>query len=77
MSENRKRGSCVDSVLLTPLIMKESKTLVSIKAKDISSGLVLESQAKVGELASLAININYHHLHVNDKKHIDVVGFDD
>ena len=25
----------------------------------------------------LAININYRHLYVNDKKHLDVIGYDD
>lgn len=77
MTEGRKRGTCVDSVFLQPVINRDSKTLVSIKATDISSKLVLESQAKVGELASLAINMHYRHLYVNDKKHLDIVGFDD
>jgi len=28
-------------------------------------------------LDTLAVNIHYRHLYVNDKKHIDVVAFDD
>jgi len=38
---------------------------------------VLESQAKIGLIDRLAININYRHLYINDKKHIDVVAYDD
>lgn len=43
MTEGRRRGSCVDSVFLEPAINRDSKTLVSIRARDISSGLILES----------------------------------
>ena len=43
MKTGRVRGECVDSVILQPMINRESKTLVQIKAKDKSSGQVLES----------------------------------
>jgi len=77
MTHGKKRGECVDSVILRPQINRESKTLVWIKARDKASGQVLESQAKVSAIDYLAININYRHLYVNDKKTIDVVGYDD
>lgn len=37
---------------------------------------MLESQAKVGVVDSIDIHINYRHLYVNDKKHLDIVGYD-
>lgn len=77
MTPGKTRGDCVDSVILTPLLHRESKTLIWITARDKSSGQVLESQAKIGLLASIAVNINYRHLYINDKKHIDVVAYDD
>jgi hypothetical protein len=77
MKPGKTRGDCVDSVILTPLLHRESKTLIWITARDKSSGQVLESQAKIGLLESIAVNINYRHLYINDKKHIDVVAFDD
>ena len=67
----------MDSVILRSQLKRESKTIVWITAKDKSSGQVLETQAKIGIIDRLAININYKHLYINDKKHIDVVAYDD
>ena len=77
MQPGRTHGDCVDSVVLTPLLSRESKTLIWITARDKSSGQVLESQAKIGLLDQLAFNIHYRHLYINDKNHLDVVAFDD
>jgi|LauGreDrversion4_2_1035121.scaffolds.fasta_scaffold14707_9 hypothetical protein len=43
MQPGRTHGDCVDSVVLTPLLSRESKTLIWITARDKSSGQVLES----------------------------------
>lgn len=77
MTPGKVRGDCVDSVILEPLLNRESKTLIWITAKDKNSGQILESQAQIAMLNRLAININYRHLYINDKKHIDVVAYDD
>lgn len=76
MKNGRTRGDCVDSVILMPKIHYERSTLVRIFAKDKSSGQVLESQAKVGVVTKIEIQINYRHLYVNDKERLDIVGYD-
>lgn len=77
MTPAKTRGDCVDSVMLEPLLNRESKNLIQIKAKDRSSGQVLESLAKIGQIDHLAIHTQYRFLYINDKKHIDVVAYDD
>jgi hypothetical protein len=32
---------------------------------------------KLGKIDRIAINVNYKHFYVNDKKHVDLVAFDD
>lgn len=87
MTPARQRGQCVDSVILEPLINRDSKTLMWITARDkskfvfsspsLDSGQLLESQVKLGKIDRIAINVNYKHFYVNDKKHVDLVAFDD
>lgn len=32
---------------------------------------------KLGKIDRISINVNYKHFYVNDKKHVDLVAFDD
>jgi len=77
MTPAKQHGTCIDSVILEPLVNRDSKTLIWIQATDKNSGQLLESQVKLGKIDRISININYKHLYVNDKKHVDVIAFDD